>query len=213
MGKKKATFDHQKAVGGLWQQLGWLQFGYLVGAGLRPHHYFLDVGCGSMRGGRLFVGYLEKGRYYGFDKERRLLTAGRSILKRIGLMAKEPTLLETSTFDLSSLGGVRFDFALAQSVFSHLIPDDIMLCLKAVVPRLSPCGEFHATWFDSGSRMGDEGNPHPFRNEGNERDIARYPFGMFVEMGQEIGADVQLVGPWGHPRGQKMMVFKRSYLG
>lgn len=39
----------REKVGGLWEQLGSLQFEYLVRNGLEPHHFLLDIGCGSLR--------------------------------------------------------------------------------------------------------------------------------------------------------------------
>ena len=51
---------HREAVGGLWDEMGRLQFDFLVAQGLQPHHKMLDIGCGSMRGGRHFVNHLER---------------------------------------------------------------------------------------------------------------------------------------------------------
>jgi len=42
---------HRQAIGGLWEEMGKLQFDYLISQKLMPHHQFLDVGCGSLRGG------------------------------------------------------------------------------------------------------------------------------------------------------------------
>jgi hypothetical protein len=42
---------HRDLVGGLWEELGRLQFEFLVGAGLRPEMRLLDIGCGCPRGG------------------------------------------------------------------------------------------------------------------------------------------------------------------
>lgn len=42
---------HRIAVGGMWDEIGKLQFEFMVKQGLKPHHKFLDIGCGSLRGG------------------------------------------------------------------------------------------------------------------------------------------------------------------
>lgn len=42
---------HRGAVGGMWDQIGKLQFEFMVKHGLKPEHKFLDIGCGSLRGG------------------------------------------------------------------------------------------------------------------------------------------------------------------
>ena len=204
--KLKKAVDHKKAVGGMWDEMGWFQLGYMVGAGLRPHHRLLDVGCGSMRGGRLFTRYLDRGCYWGFDKERELVEAGWRVLAKAKLTGRQPHLHVVRDFDLSRFpDDLRFDFALAQSVFTHLLPDQILACLRAVVPRLKLVGEFHATFFEGE----DEGEEHPFRE--GERDIARYPFVMFQNLASAAGATARLVGRIGHPRGQKMIVFTHKF--
>ena len=47
-----------------------LQFNLLTLLGLRDHSSFLDIGCGSLRGGRLFITYLLPGRYCGVEPEQ-----------------------------------------------------------------------------------------------------------------------------------------------
>ncbi len=116
----------------MWEEIGKLQFDFLVERGLQPGHYLLDIGCGSLRGGVHFIRYLDKGRYFGLEKEASLLEAGRSVeLKRYALEEKGPQLFEADDFDLSALPPeVRFDFMLAQSVFTHLPPQLIEFCVK-----------------------------------------------------------------------------------
>jgi hypothetical protein len=67
---------HRNYVGGLWERDRQLQFRYMIGEGLKPGHYFLDVACGSLRAGILFIPYLETGHYLGIDKEQSLIDAG-----------------------------------------------------------------------------------------------------------------------------------------
>lgn len=204
----RIVIDHRAAVGGAWVEMGWWQLGYMVGAGLRPTHNLLDVGCGSLRGGRLFVGYLEPGRYWGFDKVEALLDAGWWELGKAGMGGRKAHLYVVKDFDLSRLpDDLRFEYALAQSVFTHLLPDQILGCLRAVVPRLERFGQFHATFF-SGGQAARPGKPHAFRE--GERDIVSYPFSVFEKLADGAGARVQLVGKVGHPRGQQMMMFTRK---
>jgi SAM-dependent methyltransferase len=51
-----------------WDYLGKLQLDYLVEQGLKPEHHVLDVGCGPLRAGVHFIGFLEPGHYAGIDK-------------------------------------------------------------------------------------------------------------------------------------------------
>ncbi len=53
-----------------------LQFSLLFAAGLREQHRLLDLGCGSLRSGRLLIPYLALGRYYGIEPDKRLVKEG-----------------------------------------------------------------------------------------------------------------------------------------
>lgn len=201
---------HRKAVGGLWEEIGKLQLGFLIEQGLKPEHYLLDIGCGSLRGGVCFIDYLDVGHYYGIEKEESLLRAARNIeLSKYGLEHKKPHLLLIDDFDLRSISqDVQFDFMLAQSVFTHLTPDMIELCLSRVMPRLRPAGAFYATFFESEDSEIDYGKPHPWRK--NERGVAKYPFSLFQRIAGKVGGSVRYIGDWNHPRDQKMLAFRRS---
>src|SRR5216684_3760408 len=61
------ALDYREYVGGHWDHMGRLQISYLMEHGLQPHHYLLDVACGSLRAGRYFILYLQPGHYYGLD--------------------------------------------------------------------------------------------------------------------------------------------------
>ena len=53
-----------------------LQTGLLFAAGLRETHYLVDIGCGSLRAGRLLISYLRSGRYFGIEPNRWLVEEG-----------------------------------------------------------------------------------------------------------------------------------------
>ena len=201
---------HRGAVGGMWEEIGKLQFAFLVRQGLEPKHFLLDIGCGSLRGGIHFIEYLDVGHYYGIEKDRRLLEAGRDIeLARHGLEYRTPHLLLTGSFDLSPIPqSVQFDFMLAQSVFTHLMPDAIELCLVRVMPRLTPNGIFYATYLESEDGTPDYGRPHPWRKQ--ERAVVKYPLALFEELANRLGICVEYVGDWSHPRKQRMLAFRRG---
>jgi hypothetical protein len=163
-----------------------------------------------LRGGRLFVKYLNAGHYWGVDKERWLIEAGIGELG-VDFQAKKPGLLVTANFDLSAIPeNVTFDYVLAQSVFTHLPPAKIQKCLDAVVARLKPWGEFHATWFESKDGEISFGKKHEGRK--GELDAVRYPFKHFLKAAREAGATVHKVSNIGHPRKQGMLVFRKRRL-
>jgi len=67
---------HREYIGGLWDEVGSLQFNFLCAQGLRPEHRLLDIACGSLRLGVRAIPYLETGHYLGLDKESGLVAAG-----------------------------------------------------------------------------------------------------------------------------------------
>lgn len=123
-----------------------IQFNLLTALGLRDTHHVLDIGCGSLRVGRLLIPYLRTGRYYGLEPEEWLVREG--IESEVGqdlVRIKKPSFAYNSDFDLSGFRQM-FDFVLAQSVFSHASERQIVDCLRAVGERLQPSGIFAATF-------------------------------------------------------------------
>src|SRR6478752_254837 len=72
-----ARDDLRSTVGGHWDEIGRLQFEFLVAEGLEPRHAFLDLGCGVLRGGVHFVRYLDPGNYYGIDISSAMIDGAR----------------------------------------------------------------------------------------------------------------------------------------
>ena len=149
-----ASDAHRAQVGGMFDEIGRLQLDFLIGQGLAPGDRLLDVGCGCLRGGVHFVGYLEPGHYYGIDLSADLIRAGLEVeLPRAGLrgrLARRPPARERRLRGCRSFG-VTFDAAWAQSVFTHLPGDVIRKCLAEVARCMRPGGRFFATFFESGA--------------------------------------------------------------
>jgi len=144
-----AAGRHRESVGGLWDEIGKLQADFLVSRGLKPHHHLLDIGCGSMRGGVKLIRYLDAGNYVGTDLNASLLKAGYEIeLAKAGLTHKLPrsNLVADAEFDLSWCP-MRFDFALAQSVFTSLPLNFLRVCLERLPTFVVPGGRFLVSLF------------------------------------------------------------------
>ena len=110
--------------------VGAMQFNLLVTLGLRERHSLLDIGCGSLRAGRLFIVYLLPGRYYGIEPEEWLVREG--IKEELGeelVGHKRPSFIFDSSFNLTAFNR-KFDFLLAQSIFSHASAAQISKCLS-----------------------------------------------------------------------------------
>lgn len=123
-----------------------MQFNLLTYLGLREHHHLLDIGCGSLRAGRLFIPYLLPGRYYGLEPEQWLLREG--IRKETGedlIRLKAPTFRHDHDFRLTAFGQT-FDYILANSIFSHATQEQVTVCLQEAAKVLNPSGIFAATF-------------------------------------------------------------------
>lgn len=119
-----------------------IQFNLMTSLGLREFHRLLDLGCGSLRGGRLFIPYLRPGHYYGIEPNEWLLQEG--IAHEIGaelIALKQPRFAHNDDFSLEVFDAdASFDFILAQSIFSHAGLTQIRRCLTSARNVLKPCG-------------------------------------------------------------------------
>ena len=125
-----------------------LQFNLLTTLGLRDSHYLLDIGCGSLSAGRLFIPYLRPGRYFGIEPLEWLVQKG--IQEELGPSAieiKKPTFLHDDSFTLTSFGRT-FDFIVAQSIFSHASQGQLRRCLSEAAKVMNPGTIFAATFFE-----------------------------------------------------------------
>lgn len=96
-----------------------MTFNLLTTLGLRQHHTLLDIGCGSLRIGRLFIPYLNAGNYTGIEPHAWLIREG--IERETGqdqILIKKPNFIYASSGD-SLPPDASYDFAVAQSIFSH----------------------------------------------------------------------------------------------
>lgn len=199
---------HRGMVGGMWDEIGLLQYGYLKEQGLRPSQVLFDIGCGSMRGGLHFIRYLEPGNYVGLDINESLLKAGEQEIAAAGLADRRPTLIQDADFDFDKIGR-KADVALAISLFTHLHVNFIIRCLSSLRPHLSKGGALHATFFECPEGRELEGiEQFPGKLTHIDSDPFHYPPSMIRWMAEHCGYKLEHLGDWGHPRNQKMAVFR-----
>jgi SAM-dependent methyltransferase len=205
---------HRRTIGNveLWDEIGTLQFQFLVDQGLEPQHYLIDVGCGPLRGGARFIRYLEPGRYFGIDKNQAALEEARELeLTPEEIEAKRPTLAAMSDFGFARLGQ-SFDYALAQSVFTHLPLNEIIRCVMNIERALVPGGKFYATFFENPQGKFNLDDVHQTDSVVThfDRDFFHYDVATFEWICEGTRLSVEYVGDWGNPRNQKMLVFTRA---
>ena len=199
---------HRTFVGGQWDVLGELQLQFMIAQGLRPEHRLLDVGCGSLRAGSRFVDYLRPGGYHGIDINSTLLDAGYEQELSDALRAKLPRgqLFATDRFDCDF--GVQFDFAIAQSVFTHISLNQIRLCLYRLAQVMTPGGRFLASYFEA-PRSHPLDQPRAGGKHWTERNAFFYYRRDLRFAAQRAPWTLHYIGQWGHPRQQRMMEFRR----
>jgi len=208
---------HRQLVGGLWDEIGALQLRMLIDYGLKPNHRLLDVGCGCLRGGIHFIRHLDPGSYFGTDINQSLLDAGYDIeLPQAGLQDRLPrtSLKADGEFRFSEFN-VRFDRAIAFSLFTHLPLNSIRVCLEHMATVMQPGGVFHATFFElpQGAPSGAEVRHQPagIVTHG-AADPYHYRLADFRYAAEGLPWEVRLVGSIGHPRGQHLVNFTRLAL-
>src|SRR6059058_309226 len=132
-----------------------MTFNLLTTLGLRQHHSLLDIGCGSLRIGRLLIPYLNRGKYFGVEPNEWLVEEGvRRELGETLVQIKQPTFFFSDSPDAVARAKVSFDFVLAQSIFSHCGLDLIKSWLSAVSRSLASDGALVATFLP-----GEEDSP------------------------------------------------------
>src|SRR2546423_5155269 len=149
--RSDAARSDEGAVGSLthesWLKLGQMQFDYLVSHGLKPGMRMLEIGCGNLRAGRLFIEHLNAGDYYGIDISPDILLAAQRTLAEAGLQHKLPHLTLVQDLKLEFLPAGYFDVVHAHSVFSHSPVEVIDECLAHVGRVMTP-GAFFDFTFD-----------------------------------------------------------------
>ena len=194
---------HRGYVGGKWEKLGQLQFDFLVSKGLRPDSFLLDIACGSLRLGVKAIPYLKPSHYLGIEKERGLVKAG--LEKELDSELREhknPNIVISNSFEFEKLGQ-KDDFAIAQSLFTHLPPGMINLCFSKLYPYLDNDGVFYATYFRSEQKIRNPRKPHDhFRFEYTQEEMLRF--------GETNGFTSKYIGDWNHPINQIIVEYRKG---
>lgn len=175
-------------------------FNLLTCAGLRQHHSVIDVGCGSLRVGRLLIPYLNAGNYIGIEPNRWLVKDG--ILNEVGedmIKIKKPRFsfcdhLKEFKIPLNS------DYAVAQSIFSHCSKRLIKDWLVQISRHLNEAGVLFATFLVDTEDFDGDGWVYP--------GTAKYLPKTIETLASESGLHFEMID-WKHPR-QVWAIFSKS---
>jgi SAM-dependent methyltransferase len=169
------------------------QFCLLLALGMRDGNSLLDIGCGSLRGGRFAMMYLNAGNYFGIEPEKWLVQD--AIRYEVGedlIKLKCPRFLHGHDFPLAQFDR-SFEYIIAQSIFSHASPSQIRQCFLEARKVLAPKGIFVASFFRGNRDYRGSTWVYP--------GIVKYTFEFFAG---ELNLSCQMIN-WPHPHGQSWM--------
>ena len=161
------------------------------------------MGCGSLRGGRLFIPYLLPGHYFGIEPAQWLVREG--FERELGQdmqRVKWPNFHHGNDFQLSVFGR-SFDFIIAQSIFSHAATCQIRRCLSEAAKVMKPRAIFAATYFEASEDYSGTEWVYP--------ECVGYTFEHLIGLAREQGLACARLN-WPHPNGQQWVVFFRQGL-
>lgn len=184
-----------------YDQIAAAQFALLTQLGLRETHSLLDVGCGALRAGKLFIPYLLPGRYFGIEPNRWLVDEG--IERELGrgiVDAKRPTFSDVSDFRLTVFDRA-FDFILAHSILTHTSRAQMQRVLDEARAALAPGGAFVATFLEGEVDNEDQEWVYP--------DVVRYRRETLEGAASAAGLDLTVLD-WPHADDQTWCVLTRS---
>ncbi len=182
-----------------------MTFSLLAALGLRQHHRVLDLGCGSLRVGRLLIPYLNRGGYLGVEPNEWLVREG--IAREVGaaqVAIKSPFFhYSDGVAGLSEEAvGSGFDFAVAQSVFSHTGRDLLERWLRDLAPLLKPSGALAATYLPDSADTPAAGWVYP--------GCVKYRPETLTEVARAHGYRT-LPLDWRHPRQQWLLLARPDF--
>lgn len=175
-----------------------MSMGLLTLLGLRQQHRLLDIGCGSLRIGRLLIPYLNRGGYTGLEPNQWLVNEG--IQNEVGqsqIDIKQPRFVFSDSAHGLVADGSRFDYLLAQSIFSHCGLELIDRWLAESSELLDENGALIATYVSSETDSERKGWIYPECIGFTSRTLGR--------LAQRHGLEFVPVD-WHHPR-QNWAVF------
>jgi hypothetical protein len=175
-----------------------MQFSLMTLLGLRQEHTLLDIGCGSLRGGKLFIMYLLPDRYFGIEPEQWLVEEG--IDREIGrevIERKRPRFWFDRDFTCTAFG-TQFDFLLAQSIFSHASIAQIRRCLSQTRAVMKPSSIFASSFVEGDSDYDGDAWVYP--------GTIPYRAATIERLASEAGLSCKRV-EWFHAGGQTWFLF------
>ncbi|MCW5566843.1 MAG: hypothetical protein KIS84_01275 [Dokdonella sp.] len=100
--------------------------------------------------------------------------------------------------------------AIAVSLITHLYANHIQVCLARVAEVLAPGGRFYVTFFEAphSAHLASLVQPPGEITTHYANDPFHQSFDELATLAARAGLDAELIGDFGHPRGQRMILFR-----
>jgi cyclopropane fatty-acyl-phospholipid synthase-like methyltransferase len=177
-----------------------MAFNLLTTIGLRQGHRVLDIGCGSLRIGRLLIPYLNSTNYVGVEPQKWLVEEG--IKKEVGndqVKIKRPRFFFGDS-PACLPADLYCDYAVAQAVFPHLPLERVRLWLEGASQHLNPDGALIATFLAGSADHSGELPPYP--------QPVTYTRQTMNKLAEQTGYIFQELD-WRHPHDQTWALFAK----
>jgi SAM-dependent methyltransferase len=138
----------------LWKLKRDFQIQFLLQADLQPHHQFLEIGFGTLRGGIPIIQYLNEGHYTGTEIRMKVVEEAKNELHEANLLHKKPDLIIEPDINKVKLKK-KFDYIWAFSVLTHMKNDILNECFSFVHDNLNDNGVFYANVSTAGKPQGE----------------------------------------------------------
>ena len=169
-------------------QLKWLRDNSLI----NNDTHLLDFGCGPAVAGLNFISFLDESNYTGADISSRAIQKAKSLIKSSGLCLKKPNFIVLDARWSDVLFNKKFDLVWAQSVFTHMPPDDVKSNLKKLANTLLPRGKILCDFnIDDYSQAWSSG--------GYINNNFSYSHKDLTKLSLEVGLQVRTIDTWTHP--------------
>ena len=179
-----------------------MTFNLLTSYGLREKHKVLDIGCGSLRVGRLLIQYLNGGNYVGIEPNGWLVDD--AIAYEIGqdiLYLKQPVMVTYNATNDDAFANY-FDYAFAQSIFTHCDLKVVDIWFEGVKRTMKPDGHFFFTYWNGGSGANTISGF-------DIKKVAKYPLERFEELAEKLDFKIEEID-LKHPAKQQWVLMRHK---
>lgn len=175
-----------------WNEFAQWQLGALRYIGMESGHRLLDIGCGPLRFGILAMNYLKNGHYYGVEAFEPYIRIGKHLASEYS-PGRKLNIIYDNTFQFEEFGS-KFDYAIAQSVLTHMSRSQITNCFEHLGRVMKPGSRFLFTFIQGRTPRGFlYAGSQPMMNPGH----CSIPF--LKQAAETVGARYESVDGLEHP--------------